>query len=406
MFNKTFDVAVVGAGPAGSTLAYRLAILGFDVVLIDKEWFPRKKVCAGGLPARALEILPFDISSVIEKQIFQVNLNYKLRDNFKKNYCKPLIYTVNREKFDNFLVQEAKKAHITFLEGQKCENVFIENNICTIYTHERILKAKIIVGADGANSSVARCVNLKPFDFLHIGLNTEIPILNKDEHKCIEYREMIALDLGSIRNSYAWVFPKNDSLSVGVGVQGQFNFGGRLKDYHTRWLSYLGIDSLNTKLTGHIIPHRISKRPISSERVLLVGDAAGLTNFWTGEGIFFAIKSSQIAANYIKKYLDGDKKAIRDYEVSINKEILPEIRASYVLSLVFNHSSSIAFKLIKKYNYPWDVFCRVMRGDRTFVEIRERFNLGHIIKKFLYLYKGKRNISTSKDGEHWTRKNI
>jgi len=109
-----------------------------------------------------------------------------------------------------------------------------------------------------------------------------------------------------------------------------------------------------------------------------------LTNFLTGEGIFFALKSAEIAVDHIKKYFNGDKWSIRDYEISINKEIMPEIIASYNLSSIFNHFSYVIFKLIKKYNYPWDLFCRVMRGDKTFVEIKERLNLGHIIKKLLY----------------------
>lgn len=382
MLNKIFDVGIVGAGPAGSILAHRLSCLGLDVLLIDKEIFPRKKVCAGGLPARTLKLLPFDISPIIEKQIFQVNLSYKLKDNFKKSYHKPLIYTVKREIFDSFLVQKAKEARVTFLENQKCENLLIENDICNIFTKERRLRTRVIVGADGANGSVAKCLNLKPLDFLHIGLNTEIPTSNKNKYS--EYDKMIKLDLGSINNGYAWVFPKNDALSIGVGAQSQPRIGRRIKDYNNRWLSYLGIETLDAKLAGHIIPHRISKKPISSKRALLIGDAAGLTNFLTGEGIFFALKSAEIAADHIKKYFNGDKWSIRDYEISINKEIMPEIIASYNLSSIFNHFSYVIFKLIKKYNYPWDLFCRVMRGDKTFVEIKERLNLGHIIKKLLY----------------------
>jgi len=112
---KTYDVAIVGAGPAGSSLAYRLAGEGFDVVLIDKEPFPRKKICAGGLPPKVLKFLPCNISPVVQNEVFQVNISHELRDELVRSYEKVLIYTVNRERFDEFLVRQAEVAGADFL---------------------------------------------------------------------------------------------------------------------------------------------------------------------------------------------------------------------------------------------------------------------------------------------------
>jgi flavin-dependent dehydrogenase len=80
-----------GPGPAGSSLAYRLAQSGLEPIVLDKEYFPRKKVCAGGLTAKVLGVLPFDISPVIENTIARINLSYQLRAEFAKSYHQPLL---------------------------------------------------------------------------------------------------------------------------------------------------------------------------------------------------------------------------------------------------------------------------------------------------------------------------
>jgi len=376
--NKTYDVAIVGAGPAGSSLAFWLAQAGLKVILIDKEHFPRKKVCAGGLPNKVLDILPFDIRPVIEKEIFQVNLVYKLQEEFTRSYHKALVHTVNREIFDDFLVQKGKSIGVEFSDDQRIIRLNFEKDYWTVATSDKTIKAKVIVGADGANSFVAKNIGLNPIDFLDIGIQVEIPIqlMKKD------LNGTIALDWGSIRNGYAWVFPKNNLLSI--GVKGPAILGKQLKAYLLEVLSYFQIKTENFNLRGHLVPHRISKKPISREQALLVGDAAGMVDYWTGEGIFYAIKSSQLAAQQIERFFGGDQKAFENFEIAVNKEILPELITSYHFSRIFNYLSPMAFRIIRKYDYPWDVFCRIMRGDRTFVEVKKRFRPDIFLRKLLF----------------------
>ena len=373
--SKIYDVAIVGAGPAGSSLAYWLTQKGFNVVIIDKDFFPRKKVCAGGLTAKITKILPFDIDSVIENKIYQVSLTHKLKSEFTKRYDKTLIYAVNRARFDDFLVKQAKNIGANFLENEKAKKLKLGKDISIILTTNKTIKAKVIVGADGADSFVAKSIGLKPFDYLRIGIQAELPI----KKYIANYEDRISLDWGTIHYGYAWVFPKGDLLSVGVG--GPINLGQQLKDYLSRFLKNRDLKTGNVKLTGHLIPHRISKNPISLDRVLLVGDAAGLVDFWTGEGIFYAIRSSQIAVKSIKDFFDRDKKNLMDYEMNINRILLPELKASYFFSRLFNHFSPCMSGLIKNFDYPADIFFRTMRGDRTFLEIKKRLRPDILLKK-------------------------
>jgi geranylgeranyl reductase family protein len=377
---KTYDAAIIGAGPAGAALAYCLARSGVGSVLIDKEKFPRGKVCAGGLPARTLEILPFDVAPVVEKEISEVAFTHKLKAGFSRAYHKPLMYTVNRERFDDFLVGKAKDAGVDFLEGQKVEDVRLEGRAWAVKTTRGIVRAALLVGADGAAGIVARSLSLEPSGFFHHGLQVEVPIRSLQGTHC-PLEKGIVLDWGSFEDSYGWVFPKRETASVGVG--GPLRMGKELRLYLYDLLRHYGVSPEDCRVAGHLIPHRVSHGPIATRRAVLIGDAAGLVDYWTGEGIFYAVKSSLIAAEHIKGFLNGQFSSLKGYEAAVDREIAPEMKTSYQFSKIFNYLSSPAFRIIEKHDYAWDVFCRTMRGDRTFLELKKRFRPDVLLARLL-----------------------
>lgn len=383
---SSYDVAVVGAGPAGSFLAYLLAKEKFKVILIDKEKFPREKICAGGLTAKVFNLLPFDISPLKPQQISKICLVYKMKKQFIRTYRQPLVYTINRAEFDNFLAQKAQKAGAYFLQNHRLEKIINKNGVYHLQTKKKLINAKIVVGADGANSIVSPLVGFRP-DTIDLGLQFNVP-LRADKEK---FHQKIIMSWGSIPKGYAWVFPKKDSLAVGVG--GPKNLGKKLKIYLDSWLDYLEIKNENLKLTGHLIPHRLRKKShLFKDNIVLIGDAGGLNDSLTGEGIFYALKSAKIAAKHIKDFLSGNKIAFKNYEKEINQEIMPELKATYF----FNKTSVIffplVFRLIEKNDYFWKVFCRLIRGDKSFLEVKKQFRPDRLIKK---IYALKREISIS-----------
>jgi menaquinone-9 beta-reductase len=377
-FEHNFDVAIIGAGPAGSSLAYFLGKAGFKVILIDKDKFPRNKVCAGGLPVKISRVLPFDISSIIEKDIYEVTLTYKLKKDYKRICPKPLLHIVSREIFDNFLVRQATKIGVIFLEGQIVESLHIEENTWIVKLADKVINASVLVGADGATGFVSKRLSLKPSDHFHIGLQYEIPIHLFKNAECL--KRGIVIDWGSFKDSYGWIFPKKESALIGVG--GPIKNGKQLKIYLDDFSRCHGISPENQILMGHLIPHRTHNTVISTKRALLIGDAAGFVDYWTGEGIFYAIKSSQIAARQIIGFLKKEL-SLDEYERAVNEEIMPEIRTSYQFSKIFNYLSFLAFKIIREYDYPWDIFCRIMRGDRTFSDLKKRFRPDILLSKIL-----------------------
>jgi flavin-dependent dehydrogenase len=213
-----------------------------------------------------------------------------------------------------------------------------------------------------------------------VAIQIEVPLEKIFENSFVE--QMISLDWGFLRDGYGWLFPNGDFVSI--GVMGPSTLGRSVKCYFAEWIKYFGLKLDEFEVHAQNIPHRISKRPITSGRALLVGDAAGLADFWTGEGIYYAIYSAQIAAEQIIRFLNGDAASLQEYETIINETILPELKASYSFSRVFNYSSLCAFHAIRRYSYPWDVFCRTMRGDRSFREIRKRLRPDVLMQKFFF----------------------
>ncbi len=122
-----YDVAVVGAGPAGATAARELARAGHTVLLLERQRIPRYKTCAGGVTVRAAKLLDFDISSVVERVVHGGRISYKLQRPIERRYPEPVCYMVMRDRFDGFLARKAGEAGAHLAEGVRVASV----TVCT-----------------------------------------------------------------------------------------------------------------------------------------------------------------------------------------------------------------------------------------------------------------------------------
>ncbi len=372
---KIYDVAIIGAGPAGSFLAYQLSVHGLRVALFEKEKLPRIKTCAGGLSAKISDILPFDITPVIQKKIYGATVSHKFQHIFTKYTDKLLIFTVDRGDFDHYLVQYAEKKGAHLFDEERIKDLREDGDEYILTSDKQEIRCKIAIGADGAQSFLARKISLNPISRSHFGLQTEIPL---DALRPFDFNT-IRLDFGRLRDGYFWVFPKKETASV--GVIGRLRDAVSLRPHLSDWLKLLGVDPDNVVLRGHSIPHRITHSPVSFDRIFLIGDAAGAADYWTGEGIYYALKTAQMLAGHIAAYFAGDQHALAGYERAMDRETLSDLRSSYYFSQAFNYLSAYAFKLIKNNDYPWDVFCRIMRGERTFSELQQRLKPHMLLNK-------------------------
>jgi geranylgeranyl reductase family protein len=375
------EVAIIGAGPAGATLALELLRGGLAPVLIDKAVFPRVKVCGGGLTLKALRFLPPDLGGVLENEISRVKLSFGFKQAFAKDSSQPLLSVVDRRNLDAALVDRVRCAGGEVREGERVEHVAagLGNNYL-IATSKGRLQARVVVGADGPRSRVAASMGLQPVDFFHLGLQVEVP-QRLIRRNAFDFSRTIFLDMGSLSDGYAWAFPRGDLLAI--GVEGLLYRGVQVKAYFSQILAHFGLRPADYPLAAHLIPHQVTPKPLARDKVLLVGDAAGLTDFWTGEGIFFALKSAHLAARQILRFFRGAAGALGDYQARVEETIAPELAASYQFSKLFNYLGPLAFWCLKQYDYPWEVFCRIMRGERSFLEIKKRFRPDIFCRKLL-----------------------
>jgi geranylgeranyl reductase family protein len=365
-----YDVTIVGSGPAGTILAYELARKGIKTLILEKYKMPRHKVCAGGVTVRAHALLPFDINSIVENVIYGARLSYNRLPRKIRTYDKPLIYSVMRDKFDHFLALKALEAGASLEDGVEVKH--IEKGIDNIIVHTRDNKysTPILVGADGANSIVVQSLGLRN-GFEHgLGVNGIVDITNNIAQ---EWDGLIGLDYG-ISGGYAWVFPKKGHLSVGAGSS--FRLAKKLKPYTLKLISNYRFGTVGKQgIRGHLMPVRKSNTPLSFERILLVGDAAGLIDPLTGEGIYYALKSAHMAASAIAGFLEGKTPDLKEYERCIDRELMPELKAARTIQKMNSAAPRIFFYYLNENDRFWKAFCGLLRGERTYVGLKKRLNL-------------------------------
>lgn len=365
MIRQKFDVIVVGAGPAGAICAYQLAKNGFSILILEKEKLPRDKPCAGSLSIKATKELSFNINSVIEKKISKINIIYKFKHQIVKSSPKSFVYMINRDKFDYFLVQKAKEAGATVLDRQKIKEVKQTDEKVRISTVNQVFAGKILVGADGAKGSTARMINLAPITHCQMALMSKVQLNPQTDIP----KDAVVAHIGNLPSGYGWSFPKKDHFNIGVG--GEINLGAKIKTYFNQVFNFYQLSSQNRKILGHPLPARLRSTPIFKNRVLLIGDAAGLVNYFTGEGIYYAEKSGKIAAEVITNQLRGKKVNLKEYQKWIDQEILPEIRTSYIFSKVFHLFPFLFFKLLI-IDQVFEALVQTLRGEKTYCVLRRK----------------------------------
>jgi len=170
------DVIVVGAGPAGATLACELARRGIGVLLLEQEKLPRYKCCAGGVTSKTAKLLDFDISELTEDIIHEVSFTSNLDSLYPGQHSQPLMYSVMRDAFDHFLVKRAQGLGAVLMDGRKVTQVRVSGDCVEISTADNAFRSRLVVGADGANNIVARELGMgRSIEYL-MGIESEIVV--------------------------------------------------------------------------------------------------------------------------------------------------------------------------------------------------------------------------------------
>ena len=358
----------MGAGPAGATLAYELARRGIGVLLLEKEKLPRHKCCAGGVTSKAARLLDFDISEVAEDVIHEVRFTFNLGSPYLGQHSQPLMYTVMRDIFDHFLVKRAQQPGAVLMDGQKVTQVQVNGDWVEISTADNVFRSRLVVGADGAYSIVARELGMRRSIEYLMGIESEIVV---SEEELAKWKSRVQVDLGCIPGGYAWVFPKRNHLSIGVGWH--VSKARDLHAHHQKFLDSLNIGSYAIASSGsHLIPTCTKGRLIWQSKALLLGDAAGLADPLAGEGIYDAIQSAQLAAPVIEASLVGGKVELQDYQQIVERKVVSELRIARTLSKFFVHFPHLAFTMFSQSDVVWKAVCNLMLGEIDYAAIKGR----------------------------------
>ncbi len=356
-----FDVVVVGAGPGGSTAARVLAEAGARVCLLDRAAFPRPKACGGALSPRVLRLLPPGIEPYCRATIRRGVFTYLSRQPFEVTSRVPMGYMVRREEFDAWLRGLAEEAGAQVRESRAVRAVGREGSALLVRTGDEVLRTRMLIGADGANSLVAAQLLPRRPPPAYIGLESEVP-WNGDDTS----RATVLVDVGRYPRGYAWAFPKGDRVNVGVMLDYRRGRGLReaLDAFLTGCAAYPVIPGTDC-LAAPVAAPRGEPVLCAARGVLLVGDAAHLADPFLGEGIYSAIRSGRFAAEAVLHARDAADTAAR-YERAVAEAIWPDLRAASRLAALFHRMPRWWHRLLSRMPGSLLEYVSILLGEESY----------------------------------------
>ncbi|MCM2390737.1 geranylgeranyl reductase family protein [Streptomyces albipurpureus] len=367
-----WDVVVIGAGPAGASAAYAAAVAGRQVLLVEKAELPRYKTCGGGIIGPSRDSLPPGFELPFRDRVHAVTFSLNGRLIRTRRSKKMLFGLINRPEFDAQLVEHAQKAGAELRTGvtvsrveQHGPAVPDRRTVAVVTSDGETILARAVVGADGSASRIGAHVGVK-LDQVDLGLEAEIPV---PDSVAEDWAGRVLIDWGPMPGSYGWVFPKGETLTVGViSARGE---GAATKRYLEDFIARLGLAGFEPAISsGHLTRCRSDDSPLSRGRVLVCGDAAGLLEPWTREGISFALRSGRLAGEWAVRIaeahdaVDARRQAL-NYAFAIKAGLGVEMGVGRRLLGVFERRPGFVHATITGLRPAWRVFADITRGSTT-----------------------------------------
>ncbi len=365
---KEFDVIIAGAGPAGCSTALSLANTELKIALIDKAVFPREKICGDGITIdsqRQIKKLSPQLHNTIQsfqkKKIIHgcVVTSTKGYTTFFKLPEDKSPYIIERALFDNELLKECKThKNINVFEDTLITDCFITDDEVKITTSKGVFKGKMIVGADGVNSLIAKFVNPNKVKETMYGSSVKAYYSNV---KDMGYEDAIEIHyINEIFRGYFWIFPMhNNTFNVGFGMDEKMvkKHGVKLGELFTEIINNNPKFKDRFKdaiLEGGIKAYRIPVynryKKIYGNRVLLVGDSANIVDPLSGEGIGNALRTGRFAADQVKKCFTANnfsKEYNKAYYKRVKKTMFPELNKKLLFAALSTNTFLSNYSLKK-----------------------------------------------------------
>lgn len=356
-----YDVIVSGVGPAGAAFLKQLEGSGLKVLALEKEKFPRKKLCAGGLTPKAYALINNlfgGVDRVVRCKVFSFHL-FNGSDEVVVSSSQPLTYLTDREELDSFLFEKVGGI-FEIHTGEPVVDVELEEDRVKVITDRGSYWCRCLIAADGANSRIARKLKVKrKFGFTYEG-----------DFDC-KWDKEIVIDFTGFEWGYYWIFPKGDFVTAGLG---EFKNYRDLRKRFAFFNRKHGIKGNSFYEGGFPIPVGQKRNDVLRNRVIFLGDAGGLVDPLTGEGIYYAVKSGVYAAEVVKKvFEDGKFENLVVYKQLIDKDMGSEFWWAKVVGGIFFHFKGLNFYLVRKSREIGELTARLLSGKIGYKEAVKTF---------------------------------
>lgn len=310
----TYDVSIIGAGPVGCKTAELISSQGFDVLIIEEDPEIGKPVQCAGLVSHHL----FELCDVSKKTITNKvkTAKFKTMTGFLELKSKDPVYVINREKFDKELFNKAKKQGAKIKKNTKFQEYEVGKNKLKISTDKEEFETKLLIGADGPHSSVAKVSDLKLPNNILIGAQKTIKV------ECNP--NAVELHFNASPDFFGWVIPENKKITR-IGLASSKNTSKLLKEFINKRFGKVKVE----KEIGGIIRYGLIDQSVK-DRLILVGDAAGMIKPFTGGGLVYGLIGSKLASkvcigalksnNFTQEFL------LKNYEERWKKDLGKEIK--------------------------------------------------------------------------------
>jgi geranylgeranyl reductase family protein len=353
-----FDCIVVGSGPAGGSAAYHLAKRGRSVLVLERDALPRYKACSGGVSPAIAAWFDFDFSPVIAAKVTQIRYTWKTGDPVEASLDTPEpMWMVERDKFDHYLIQQAQQVGAQLQDQTAVQGIEFKGDHWQVNTANGPIGAKYLIAADGAKGPMAQWLGFSPHKAC-MGAVMEVPTPTGAQAQ---------FDFGMLKNGFIWALPKGDRLSIGTG-----NFRGgdeNLGKILTEYASKVGLNASQAQIHEHPMLLWDGDTQLHGRNALLAGEAAGLSDPFTAEGIRPALFSGMKAAESIDRALSGDVNALPQYSETLQAEWGKDMAWAQKLTSIFYRAPGLGYKIGVKRPSATSKLLKIMCGELRYADV-------------------------------------
>ncbi len=391
------DVAVVGAGPAGCAAAAALAAAGRRTLLLEKAALPRYKTCGGAVVQRSALGLELGAATVVQRELraAQMHVHGAVPVTVRRETA--FLCMTMRADLDAWLAARARDAGAEIRAPCAVTGLVQREDGVVLQTSTGPVRAGYVVAADGVTSRVARAAGWAAPPRVAAALEWEVPV---DAETFARFAGAARFDFGLLAGGYAWVFPKRSHLSV--GILGTRRPARQLRQLLWRYLEMLRLAPVQAmECHAAIIPLAPRQGGCARGRVFLAGDAAGLVDPLTCEGITYALRSGTlVAAALLAATPAGARQA---YAAALRREILPELGRARLLAQFLYATLARQPWLFERLGQPFcNAMVEVLAGQRTYGELLGApSNYARLLRRLCFPARARvRTADTERDEAH------